>query len=279
MNAQGRLALLALAAIYGIALLAPWIVPHDPAAQYRDSAWSPPGTPGFPLGADGLGRDQLSRLLAGARVSLLSGTLAAAVAVAVGGTLGSLAVLARGGFSAVILRAADLSMAVPWTYALLALRAALPLQLPPERVFWAVMAMLGLVGWARAARLAYGVAAGVRDRDYVLASRGFGARSGYILRHHLLPEALPALGVHFVLAAPQYVLAETTLTFLGLGFPDSYPSWGSLLAAAARLDTLLGHGWMLLPAPVFAGVFLCYHTVGVSLAQRWQPGPAFQAIR
>jgi len=274
-----RLALAVLAAVYALAFLAPWLVPHPPAMQFRDSPWLPPGSPAFPLGTDALGRDQLSRLLAGARTSLLAGTLAAALAVSVGGALGALAALSRGPAGALVLRAADLSMALPWTYALLALRAALPLDLPPERLFWTVMGLLGLVGWPRAARLAYGVAAGVRDRDYVLASRGFGATDAYLFRRHLLPEALPVLGVHFVLAAPQYVLAEATLTFLGLGFPDSHPSWGNLLAAAARLDTLVGHPWILLPALVFAGVFLCYHSVGVSLAGRWTPGPKFQAVR
>lgn len=279
MNFTGRVAAIALAIVYAIALAAAWIAPHDPMEQFRDSPWLPLGSPGFLLGTDGLGRDQWSRLLIGARRSLLAGTLAAALAATAGGMLGALAALWRGWRGGLILRAADLTLAIPWTYSLLAIRAILPLDLPPERVFWVVMGIFGAVGWPRAARLAYGVALNVRDRDYVLASRGFGASPAYIFRNHLMPEALPALGVHFVLAVPQYVLAEATLTFLGLGFSDSHPSWGNLLASGAKLDALMNYSWMLVPAIALAAVVLCYHAVGVNLAHRWRPGVTLRAVR
>jgi peptide/nickel transport system permease protein len=279
LSIAARVALVVLAIVYLVAMAAAWLAPHDPAAQFRDSPWLPPGSPGFLLGTDGLGRDQWSRLLVGAQRSLLAGTLAAGIAVAVGGTLGGLAALSRGWPGAVVLRAADLTLAVPWTYALLAIRALLPLDIPPDRVFWIVMALLGLVGWPRAARLAHSVAIGIRDRDYVLASRGFGATPAYVFRSHFVPEMLPPLGVHAVLATPQYVLAEATLTFLGLGFSDTHPSWGNLLAAAARLDAIMNYTWTSIPFLVLAAVMLCYHSLGVSLAQRWKPGATLRAVR
>ena len=279
MTPAGRIAASALAIVYAVAMAATWLAPHDPAAQFRDSPWLPPGSPGFLVGTDGLGRDQWSRLLAGAQRSLLAGTLAAGIAISIGGVLGGLAALSRGWRGALILRAADLTLAVPWTYALLAMRALLPLDIPPDRVFWIVMALLGAVGWPRAARLAHAVALSIRDRDYVLASRGFGATPAYILRNHFVPEMLPALGVHFVLATPQYVLAEATLTFLGLGFSDTHPSWGNLLAAAAKLDAIMNYSWTAIPFLALAAVMLCYHAVGVSLSHRWKPGATLRAVR
>lgn len=250
-----------LAVIYALVLLGPMLAPHGPDDQFRDAAWTPPGAR-FPLGTDGLGRDQLSRLLFGARVSLLSGTLAALAAVTVGGVLGALAG-ARGRVAdSILMRLADLSMALPWTYALLAVRAALPMETPPGATFGIMMLVLGVVGWARPARIVRGIVISAKSADYVLAARSFGASNHYVLWNHLLPEARSALAVQFVLAAPQYLMAEATLSFLGLGFSDGYPSWGNLLASLLRLNVLTGYWWMAIPAVVFGLVLACYHAAG-----------------
>jgi peptide/nickel transport system permease protein len=261
MTAGARVAVALLALVYAAALAAPLLAPHGPDDQFRDAAWTAPG-PRFPMGSDGLGRDQLSRLLYGARVSLLAGTAAALLAVALGGLLGALAGAGGPAVDAVLMRAADLSLALPWTYALLALRAALPLELSPGATFAALMLVLGVVGWARPARLARGIVLASKDADYVRAARSFGASNIYVLWNHLLPEARSALAVHFVLAVPQYLMAEATLSFLGLGFSDGHPSWGNLLSALLRLNVLAEYWWMALPALVFGAVLACCHAAG-----------------
>lgn len=261
MSRTGRIAAALLALVYALALAAPLLAPHGPDDQFRDAEWSPPGAR-FPLGSDGLGRDQLSRLLYGARVSLVSGTLAALAAVGVGGMLGALAG-SRGPLAdSLLMRLADLSMALPWTYALLAVRAALPMEMPPAATFGIMMLVLGVVGWARPARIVRGIVVSCRSADYVLAARSFGASNLYVLWNHLLPEARSALAVQFVLAVPQYLMAEATLSFLGLGFSDGYPSWGNLLASLLRLNVLTGYWWMTLPAVLFGLVLACYHAAG-----------------
>jgi peptide/nickel transport system permease protein len=246
--------------------------PYHPSEQFREAAWTPPGAR-FWLGTDGLGRDQWSRLLYGVRVSLLAGTLAALVSVTIGGLAGTFAASMGGWVEAAVMRVADLSLALPWTYALLAARAALPLELPAEATFAATMLVLSVAGWARPARLARGVVVAAKASGPILAARSFGASRGYVFWHHLLPETRASLGVHFVLAVPQFVMAEATLSFLGLGFSEDYPSWGNLLAALLRLNVLANYWWMVVPAVLFALVLACYHTLGRGWAVEGGPDP------
>ena len=184
----------------------------------------------FLLGSDGLGRDQLSRLLHGAQVSLAAGLLAAAIALALGWTIGTAAGFYRGWVDVGAMRAADLFLALPWLYLLLAVRAALPLHVPPAQALLMVVAVIGLVDWARPARLVRGVVLSSRERGYVLAARGFGASDLHLVRRHILPHTVPLLLTQAAVLVPQYVLAEMTLSFLGLGVAEPAPSWGNMLA-------------------------------------------------
>jgi peptide/nickel transport system permease protein len=272
MNRAARFALALLCLLYAAALCAGLLAPYAPDRQFRGEAWTPPNSR-FLLGTDGLGRDQFSRLLHGARTSLVAGTAAAAFAVLLGGLLGAVAALSEGWLDALLMRAADLFLAIPWTYALLAVRAVLPLDLSPAWTFAAMMLVLGLVGWARPARLTRGIVLSARSSEYVHAARAFGASRAYILLRHLLPEARSALTVHFVLAAPQFLTAEATLSFLGLGFPESHPSWGNLLAALTRLHVLVEYWWMFAPALIFVALMACYHTVGRGFEVQAGPDP------
>lgn len=223
----------------------------------------------FLLGTDGLGRDQLSRLIHGSRVSLFTGLTAALLASITGAFLGTIAGFYGGRVDTLIMRLADLFMALPWMYLLLGARAFFPLNTNATLLVVAVVGLLGLVGWARPARLVRSITLEAKELHYVLSSLGFGAGHLYILRHHIWPEIVPTLTTYLSLAVPQYVLAETTLSFLGLGPGGGAASWGDLVAAASRLDVIDNYWWMLLPLPVLAAVFACYNTVATALSRVW----------
>jgi peptide/nickel transport system permease protein len=214
----------------------------------------------FLLGTDSLGRDQFSRLLHGGRISLFAGLLAAALTLFVGMVLGTLSGFFGGKLDNFLMRTAELFLALPWLYLLFAVRAFLPLSISPVQAFLLVTVVIGLVGWARPARLIRGVVLSARERDYVLAARGFGASSFYLLRRHILPQTYGVVFTQAALLIPQYILAEVTLSFLGLGVGEPTPSWGNMLASLQEYHVLASYWWMFIPGlvlfPIFAGFSL-----------------------
>jgi peptide/nickel transport system permease protein len=225
------------------------------------------------LGTDGFGRDQLSRLLYGGAPSLLSGLGAALLATALGLALGALAGFYGGWIDRGLVWTADLFLALPWLYLLLAVRAALPLHVPQAHVIALLVLLVGLVDWPRPARLVRAVVLSAREREYVLAARGFGASDLYLLRRHLLPAASSVVLTQAALAVPRYVMAEVTLSFLGLGVGEPAPSWGNMLAALQRYPVLTSHWGMLAPAAALVPVFLAYHRLAEALQARFGPVP------
>jgi peptide/nickel transport system permease protein len=211
------------------------------------------------LGTDGLGRDVLARLLHGGRVSLFAGLLAATLSSLVGLVLGSVAGYRGGAADAALMRLSELFLALPWLYLLLAVRAFLPLDASPVGTFLVLVLVIGLVDWARPARLVRGVALSARERDFVRAARGFGASDRYLIRHHVAPLALPVLLTRASLAVPQYVLAEVTLSFVGLGIAEPAASWGGLLASLQEYHVLVSCGWMWSPALALVAVVSAYY--------------------
>ena len=222
----------------------------------------------FALGSDGLGRDQLSRLLNGGRISLFAGLLAASLSLGAGFALGTLAGFYGRWVDAVVMRGAELFLALPWLYLLFAVRAFLPLHVSPEQAFLLLVAVIGLVDWARPARLVRGVVLSARERDFVLAARGFGASDFYLVRRHVAPQALGVLLTQAALLVPQYVLAEVTLSFLGLGVAEPAPSWGNMLAALRQYHVLASYWWMWAPGATLALVFLAYQAAADALHAR-----------
>lgn len=213
----------------------------------------------FLLGSDAFGRDQFSRMVYGGRLSLAAGLLATALTLALGILLGALAGYYAGWWDAVLMRLAELFLALPWLYLLLAVRAFLPLSLSPGGTFLLMISVIGAVGWARPARLIRGIVLSAKEREYVHAARGFGASSLYLLVRHILPDARAAILTQASLLVPQYILAEVTLSFLGLGAGEPAPSWGSLLVPLREAGVLTAHWWMALPALALLPVTLCYY--------------------
>jgi peptide/nickel transport system permease protein len=228
-------------------------------------------TPIFLMGSDGYGRDQFSRFLYGGQISLLAGLLAAFLSVSLGIVLGAVSGFYGGWIDAALMRGGELFLALPWLYLLFAVRASMPLHIAAGQVFLLLIAVIGLIGWARPARLIRGVVLSAKERNFVLAAKGFGASDGYVLRRHVMPQTYGVALTQMTLLIPQYVLAEVTLSFLGLGVGEPMPSWGTLLAALQQYYVLSSYWWMFLPALILVPLFLAYYAVADAFQERLKP--------
>jgi peptide/nickel transport system permease protein len=208
-----------------------------------------PSTPLLLLGSDAINRDVFARLLYGARASLGVAIVAGVCALLIGAIAGAAAGYAGGWIDDVVMRAADLLILLPAIYIVLALRAVMPLTLEFHQVFWLMAVILGLVGWPHVARPVRAIVASESRREYVEAARAVGAGPGRIVLRHLVPAAGHALITQATLLLPAFVLAEATLSFVGLGFPDPAASWGTMLLEAGRnVRAVSEYPWMLAPA-------------------------------
>lgn len=210
------------------------------------------------LGTDAYGRDQLSRILYGGQVSLLAGLLGAGITLFLGFIVGSVAGYYGGWRDELLMRFAEFFLCLPWLYLLLGLRAFLPLDVNPLTAFQLIVIVIAMVGWARPARLVRGIVLTAKERDFVRAARGFGASDAYLFRQHVFPETFSVLLTQAAVLIPQYVLAEMTLSFLGLGVPEPTASWGNLLANLQQYSVLVSCWWMYLPALAIVPFFLAY---------------------
>ena len=220
------------------------------------------------LGTDGFGRDVFSRVLHGGRVSVAAGLLATFCALLAGLTLGTLAGFFGGLFDRVVMRAADVFMALPWIYLLFAVRAALPLHIDTRATFLMLVAVLGVVGWARPARMIRGVVLSARERIYVRVAEGFGASPPYLLWRHILPHTYGLVLTQASVLVPQYLLAEVALSFLGLGIGEPSASWGGMLGTLQQYHVLTSYWWMLAPAAALVTVALGYHALTAIVQER-----------
>ncbi|HXM62566.1 MAG TPA: ABC transporter permease [Terriglobales bacterium] len=231
-----------------------------------------PGAHIFLAGTDGYGRDQFSRVLYGGQISLAAGILATGISLCLGLVIGCLSGFYGRWIDDSTMRLSDLFLVLPWLYLLLAVRSFLPLHISPTEAFFLLVAVIGTIGWARPARLIRGIVLGAKTRKYVIASRGFGASDAYILRRHVLPHVSGILSTQAAMLVPQYVIAEVTLSFLGLGLGEPTPSWGNLLANLQQYNVLVSYWWMFSPAFALVVVSLGYLNVANIFQDRLQSG-------
>ena len=220
------------------------------------------GGPLLLLGADRFGRDTFSRLLYGARATLALAAVATLLALAIGAIVGGVAGYAGGTVDDLLSRFTDFVLVLPAMYVALALRAVLPLVLPPATVFIGLCGIFALLGWPIVARGVRAIIASERERDYAVAGHALGARPSRILLRHLLPAAGGYLAVQATLLLPAFILAEATLSYVGLGFPDTVPTWGTMLQEAANVSLLAEAPWMLAPA---AAIFVVVLAVNLAV--------------
>ena len=225
----------------------------------------------FLFGTDNLGRDLFSRTLYGARISLSIGLVGVALSFLLGCLLGGISGYFGGAVDTFIQRVIEFLISIPTIPLWLALSAALPVGWPPVRVYFGIVVILSIVGWAGLARVVRGKLISVREEDFVRAAVIAGAGDGAVIRRHLLPAFLSYLIVNVTLSIPGMILGETALSFLGLGLRPPVVSWGVLLFDAQNVRTVAQNPWLLIPALFVIIVVLAFNFVGDGLRDAADP--------
>ena len=254
-----------------MAVFAPLIAPHSPLTQFQNGL-SLQGVPVAPqwhlpyiLGTDDLGRDVLSRLIWGARVSMEVGVFATVINVGLGVLLGLLAATSGPILENALMRFTDMMMAFPFYLFVLLLVA-----IVGHTSTLTVIFVLGVLGWPPVVRMVRGQAVVVRELDYVQSSRASGARQWRLMLRHILPNVLPTILVYASLTVSGNMMAESGLSFLGVGVPPSQPSWGGMIAEGR---TTIYQAWWVLVFPLITLFFtvLGFSQLGEGLKDRFDP--------
>jgi len=223
------------------------------------------GAPLLLLGADGYGRDIFARLLYGGRATLAVALIATLGAAWLGMLIGGLSGSGAGWIDAILSRLSEFVLVLPTIYVALTLRAMMPLILSAERVFLLLVGIFTLLGWPVVARGVRAIVLAERERDYVVAARAAGARPARVLIHHLLPATNGYVLTQASLLLPAFILAEATMSFVGLGFPPSVATWGTMLKDAENVALLRDAPWTLAPA---LAIFLVVLGVNIVVPRR-----------
>src|SRR5438270_2124358 len=235
-----------LAVVFLGALGANFLAPAPYAHQFRNDTDRTPSKD-FPLGTDELGRDRLSRLLYGMRISLLLAPAAALISTLLAAIIGGAGAYAGGLWDRSTKLAIDLFLSLPWLFLLLTVRALLPLDIPAVTSVIVTFALLGTLGWAASARIVAASVRTLRDSEFVLQARASGCPSYRLLIRQELPNVKPVLLAHFWISVPLFILTEANLGMLGLGVTEPLPSWVNLLRELENYAALGHNLWLWAP--------------------------------
>ena len=249
--------------LVALALLAPGIAPWDPNRPDVRKILDAPSK-AHPLGTDQLGRDVLSRMLYGARVSLAVGFVSVGIATMIGIALGAAAGYHGGTIDALVMRLVDLMLVFPRLFLLLAVLAFL------RPSIWTIMAVIGLTGWMSVARLVRAEFLSLKEREFVLWSQSIGASSFRTIWRHILPNAIGPVLVAMTLGIPAAILTESGLSFLGLGVQPPHATWGNILNEGKDAIEI---GWWLSAYPGLAILVtvLSYNLLGEGIRDALDP--------
>ncbi|WP_292898450.1 MULTISPECIES: ABC transporter permease [unclassified Nitratireductor] len=251
------------------AVLPGLVAPHDPFEQDLLLRLKPPsfvegGVPGYFLGTDHLGRDTLSRIIFGARITLVVSVLAVAVSMLVGVAAGLAAGFYGGRTDAIILRLIDMQLAFPVILLVIAVVAVVGPSLTN------LIIIMGLSGWPRFARIVRGAVLSVRGLEYVEAARAIGAGQLRIMTHHILPNILSAIIVYASFELARMILLEATLSFLGLGVQPPTPTWGGMISDGKNYISI--SWWVsLFPGLAIGAIILAFNILGDELRDALDP--------
>lgn len=249
-----------------LALLTPYLAPYDPAVQGADivaTRFQPPSW-AHPMGTDRFGRDLLSRVLYGGRVSLMVGTLAVVIAMTLGSLVGAVAGYARGWIDAVSMRTVDLLLSLPRLVLLITIIAFVD----PSTTL--IIVVLGLTGWMGTSRLVRGEVLSLREREFVQAARVLGFGAPRILFKHVLPNVATPIIVAATLGIGNTILVEASLSFLGFGVPPPTPSWGDMVLRGVR--DMHDAPWLVLfPGIAIVVTVMSFNLVGDGLRDALDP--------
>jgi len=249
--------------VFILSIFANVLSPYDPSQVDVKNILVGPGL-SHPLGTDDLGRDVLSRMLWGARVSLKVGFVAVGIATLIGILLGAIAGYYGGYRDSVIMRAVDIMLSIPTIFLVLAVIAIL------EPSIWNIMVVIGLTSWMEPARLIRAEFISIKEREFVTAARALGARDSRIIFRHILPNGLSPILVSATMGVGGAILVESALSFLGLGVQPPTPSWGSLLASGK--DNIEIAWWLsAFPGLAILVTVLGYNLLGEGLRDALDP--------
>jgi ABC-type dipeptide/oligopeptide/nickel transport system permease subunit len=260
MKAVRRVAAGILVAMFVTVLLAGWLAPAPYAKQFRETPNARPSWQHL-LGTDELGRDSLSRLLHGTRVSLLLAPAAALLTTLIAAMLGGLAGFLGGWWERVALGVADLFLSLPWLFLLITVRAILPLNVSPLASVVITFTLLGLLGWSASARVICAGAKALRGSEFLLQARALGCSRWRLFLLQVLPNLKPVLLAQFWISIPVFILSEANLSILGLGVAEPLPSWGSLLRGLEDWTAVQYNPVRLVPLALLVIVVSCFQII------------------
>lgn len=251
------------AVLFVLAVLAPLLAPWDPNAPDTRKILIGPSAK-HPLGTDQLGRDVLSRMLHGARVSLAVGFVSMGIAALIGILLGAAAGFHGGVIDALIMRLVDLVLVFPRFFLLLAVLAFV------RPSIWMIMVVIGLTGWMGVARLVRAEFLSLKEREFVIWSQSIGATAFRIIWRHILPNAMAPVMVAMTLGIPAAIITESGLSFLGLGVQPPYATWGNILSEGK--DAIEIAWWLsMYPGLAILVTVLSYNLLGEGIRDALDP--------